>query len=138
MRVTIRQKHIENTPALAEYIDTKLVKRVERLLKGVGEKELPVFELECARTTRHHRKGMVYRMEANLSIGGVLLRAAVDDEDMRAACDLLEEELEREILSFKNRRTAVEKRNARRFKKDLRLDPAARFYRKGRIREEGI
>ena len=46
-------------------------------------------------------------------------------------------ELEREILAYKSRLRALEKRGARRLKKDMRLDPAARFYRKGRMREEG-
>lgn len=137
MRVTIRQKNLEITPALNVYLETKLLKPLRRLLKSSLDKELPILELEFGRNTRHHHKGKVYHAEANLSLGGKLLRAEVDGEDIRAACDLLEEELERQILTYKDKTRALHKRGARRAKKDIRLDSGARMYRKGRIRDEG-
>lgn len=137
MRVTIRQKNLEITPALNVYLETKLLKPLRRLLKSSLGKELPILELEFGRASFHHHKGKVYHAEANLSLGGKLLRAEVDGEDIRAACDLLEEELERQILTYKDKTLALHKRNARRAKKDIRLDRAARMYRKGRILNEG-
>lgn len=138
MRVTIRHNNLEITPALGIYIETKILKPLRRLLKSHPSRELPILDLEFGRTTRHHHKGRVYHAEATLSLDGKVLRAEVDDEDIRTACDLMQEGLARQILTYKNRAQALYKRGARRAKKDLHLDPAVRFYEKGRIRDEGI
>lgn len=98
---------------------------------------LPLLDLEFYRRTLRHRKGDVYHAEANLSLGGKMIRARADDENIRAAIDLLEEELGREIQTLRGRSRSLEFRGRRRAKKDLHLDPAARLYRKGRIRSEG-
>ena len=137
MRVTIRKKNIEITPALEVYLETKLLKPLKRSLKGIIGSELPILDLEVGRSTRHHHKGKVYRVAASLIIGKINLRAEEESEDIRSACDLLEEDLEREILKFKGGSRAKTLRLARAAKKELHLDPLARFYRKGRMREEG-
>lgn len=137
MRFTIRQKNIELTEPLLAYIESKLLKPVTRLMKEASIAELPIMDIEVSRSTRHHRKGQVYRMAVSLSIGKKLLRAEAENEDIRAACDILEEELEGEIHKFKDKGGATMRRGARVAKKELHLDPAARMYRKGRIRDEG-
>lgn len=138
MRITIRSKNLVITPPLRSYIEQKILKSVKRLLKGTAAMDLPILDLEFSRTTQHHRKGRIYYAEVNLSVGKRRLRASAEAEDIRAACDLLEEKLEREITRFKSKMIALERRGARRAKKDLHFDRAARLYRKGRIREEGI
>lgn len=122
MRVIIRHKDIEITPALQNYIELKIINPARRFLEGGTYQELPILHLEFSRFTRHHRKGKVYYAEANLSLGKTVLRAEVEDEDIRACCDLLEEELKREINGFKNRRAALEKRRARSAKETLKHD----------------
>lgn len=137
MRVTIRQKNLEITPALRIYIESKILKPLKRSLGSRFESELPILDLEVGRSTRHHRKGKVYRVSANLTLGKQMLRAEAEDVDIRTCCDLVEEELESEIRHFKERASSKDKRVARRLKKDLRFDPAARTYQKGRILNEG-
>lgn len=137
MRVSIRQKNLEITPALRNYLETKIVASVEKLLAGGTAAALPILDIEVSRTTLHHRKGMVYRVSVNLTWGGRTLHAVEEHEDPRGACDVVEEEIKGEIKKQKSRAFSLEKRGARRAKKDLRLDPAARMYRKGRIRDEG-
>lgn len=137
MRITIRQKNLKITPPLATYIESKVVRPVGKLLKWVSAMELPILNLEFSRSTRHHQKGKVYRAAASLALDGKLLRAAVDDEDIRACCDLLQEELEREILSYKSRIVALARRGSRQAKRLLRFAPQARFREQGRVREEG-
>ena len=137
MRITIRKKNLEITPALGSYIEQKLLKPLKRSLKGIIASEFPILDLEVGRFTRHHHKGKVYRVAASLTIGKNLLRAEAENEDIRAACDLLDEELGREILKFKGSSRARTLRSARAAKKELHFDPAARLYRKGRIRNEG-
>ncbi len=137
MRITIRQKNLEITPALHIYIESKVLKPVRRLLKNVKESELPVLDLEFERSTRHHKKGKVFRAEATLTLNGHLIRAEVDDEDIRVCCDRLQEELERGIMSYKSKTAARARRVARSVKKTLRLDPLARSPKSAREREEG-
>lgn len=127
---------MEITPSLQTYIEAKILKTTKKFLKGVAV-DLPILDLEVGRETKHHRKGKIYYAKANLKIGGKFLRAEVADEDIRAAIDLLEEELEIEVKKFKGRSSSLQKRGARIAKKELKLDPSARFYRKGRILNEG-
>ena len=137
MRVNIRQKNIEVTPALREYIEEKIIRVAERFLQGQASTDLPILDVEVERTTAHHRKGDVYRVAAKLCGGKQCFYANARHADVRSACDLLEEELQREMYAKKNRITAMFKRGARAFKRHMRLDPAARFWRKGRVRDEG-
>jgi|SRR3989344_8899792 len=137
MRVTIRQKNLKITPALTAYIEAKVLKPLKRRMKAAISKDLPILDLEFGRTTRHHRKGLVYHVEATLTIGKRSLRAEVDAEDIRQACDLLEQELDHELQTFKEKRISLEKRRGRKMKRELRYDSSARFKLKGRSRNEG-
>ena len=137
MRVNIRQKNIEVTPALREYIEEKIIRVAEKFLQALASTDLPILDVEVERMSAHHRKGDVYRVAAKLCGGNQCFYATARHGDVRAACDLLEEELEREMYGRKNKITALFRRGARVFKKNMRLDPAARFWRKGRIRDEG-
>lgn len=132
MRVTIRKKNLEITPALAEYIEKKILKPLKKLLADVIDKDLPILDLEVERTTRHHHKGNVYRMEANLSLGKKFFRSDAVDEDIHSACDAIEKGLERELTAEKGRTRSKLLRENRRVKGEMRLDPAARTPRKGR------
>ena len=120
MRITIRQRNFKITPAFEAYIGQKIVRPVEHLLARDAAENLPIFDIEAERTTRHHRKGLVYRMVATITMGKKLLRAEATDQDPRAACDILEEELKREIRSFKTKSRALVKRGARQAKGALR------------------
>lgn len=137
MRVTIRQKNLKITPALMRYLEQKILKPVRRLLKENAARELPILDLEFGRTTRHHKKGKVYHAQANLTLGGKMIRAEADDEDMRTACDLLEEELEQEIRTYKGKYLSLLKRQGRSSKRESRYHPSARFGRARRVRQEG-
>lgn len=136
MRVNIRQKNIEVTPALREYIEEKIIRITERFLQEQASTDLPLLDVEVERTG-HHRKGDIYHVAVRLCIGRQCFHAKAYGTDARAACDDLEEDLHREIYGRKNRLSAMFRRGARVFKKSIRFDPAARFWRKGRIRDEG-
>lgn len=96
-----------------------------------------MLDLEFGRTTRHHRKGKVYHAEANLTLGKKMLHAEADEEDIRAACDVLEQELNHELSTHKERRMALEKRKGRQAKREFRYARGARLRNARRVREEG-
>ena len=123
MRVNIRQKNIEVTPALREYIEEKVIRTAEKFLQGQAGTDLPILDVEVERTTAHHRKGDVYRVAAKLCAGTQCFYADARNIDVRAACDLLEEELGREMYGRKNRISAIFRRGARVFKKICGLIP---------------
>src|SRR3989338_7729496 len=114
MIVSIKSTNIEISAPTRDYLDEKIVRLVEKLIKK--EDGLIKLDLEVGRITRHHKQGKVFRAEANLSIGSRNLYADAVGEDLREAIDLLEEELEKEIKKFKEKRTAQERQGARVFK----------------------
>ncbi len=137
MRVTIRKKGLDLTDTLREYIERKIVQPVQKRLQGLDKTDSPILDIEVARTTHHHHKGMVYSVSASLTLKDKPIRAEAVDTDIHAACDALENELTREIVAYKGKALALLKRMARRAKKDLHFATAARLFRKGRIRNEG-
>ncbi len=136
--MTIRTKDLRLTAAFSLYVEEKLVLHVRRMLGGTDGVDFPILDLEFGRSTRHHQKGEVFYGTANLRLGRNVVRAESTAEDVRSACDGLREELLREIRSFKGKSSAVERREARRLKKNVRFAKGARMYRKGRIRDEGV
>lgn len=137
MKITIRQKDLEITPSLQEYIEKKVVQPVQKFLKRNAATDLPVLDIEVGRTTKHHHKGEVFHASATLTLGKRVIRADATDADIHAACDRIENELKREIDTFKSKTSAVQKRASRAVKEQVRYTKAAQIKRKGRIREEG-
>lgn len=114
MIVSLKGTGINIASSIRDYLDEKIVRLVEKLIKKSDE--LIKLDLEVGRITCHHRHGKVFRAEANLTIGSQNLYADAVGEDLHEAIDLLEEELEREIKKFKNKRIALERKGARKFK----------------------
>lgn len=147
MKITIRQKDLEITPSLQEYIEKKVVQPVQKFLKRNAATDLParktfrsdgpVLDIEVGRTTKHHHKGNIFHASATLTIGKRVIRAEATDVDIRAACDQIEKELKREIDTFKSKASAIQKRAARAVKRETRFTKAARIKDKGRVWEEG-
>lgn len=126
MKITIEASGVELTPALKIYIENKLktLFKIAGKLEGEADAEILV---EVSRTTKHHNKGPVFRAEGNLKLKKILFRAEADGESMRAAVDILKDELKREIVNFKERSASKGRRDERSAKKTLRLSKDARF-----------
>jgi len=114
MRVSLKGTNINLLESTREYVDRKLVRMVDRFL--IKDDKPIALDLEVGKTTKHHRTGPYFRAEANLSIGKKLLRAEALGENLNEAVDLLEEELEREIKKFKERKRALMLKGARKLK----------------------
>jgi len=95
------------------------------------------LELRVEKVTKKHHEGRVWQAKANLSFPGQLIRAECIDESPQAALDVARDELRKSVIHFRERLRASRLRGSRKLKKDLHLSPQARFYRKGRIRQEG-
>lgn len=111
MTVSLKGTGIEITQSIREYLDEKIVRLVQKLAKKSDE--IIKLDLEVGRTTRHHRHGKIFRAETKLSIGSNVFYADAVGENLHEAIDLLEEELRREIKKFKNKRVALDRKEAR-------------------------
>ena len=136
MKIALKTKNVSLTDAMQAYIEEKIQEQVGKILAKQQAAET-VLALEVGRDTRHHRKGDVWVAKGTLRWGKEALRAESRGESFQEWVDFLEDELLREIKTMKGKQSAEERRGARRAKKNATIAKAARFYRKGRIREEG-
>jgi ribosomal subunit interface protein len=136
MKTTLKVKNVSLTEAMEAYVEEKITSSVK---KALGTMDTPAVKLhiEAGLGSRHHRKGDVWQAQATLQWGKQTLRAETSGESFQAAVDLLKEEFVREVKKRKGKQGAQARRGARRAKKNATVAKAARFYRTGRIREEG-
>lgn len=100
MRIEISGHNLSLTPSLGEYAKEKfglLGKLLEQFDYEGGVALRAVLE----RTTSHHHKGEIYRVTANLTLPHGTLRAEKSHENIRAAVDIVQEELEGQIRKYR-------------------------------------
>lgn len=138
MKLVVKGVNLTVTPSLRRYVDGKLVRTVEKLLGRHPAYAAGVLGLELIHGTRHHKKGNVWEAVVNLQLPAKHIWQREFGEDIHAAIDELEGHLRRELTKYKERSRSRLLRGARQAKKEIRFSRSARFYRKGRIRQEGI
>jgi ribosomal subunit interface protein len=116
MNIQIKNTNFNMTPDIEEYINSK-VSSVEKFL-GQQDKEIFV-EAEVERSA-HHKKGEVFRVEFNMTVGGKLYRSEVTSFDPRGAVDLAKDQLEKQIRRSKTKRFELFEKGARAIKNILR------------------
>jgi ribosomal subunit interface protein len=135
MKIIIKTKNLKLTGVLREDVQKKIVS-LEKFSKEIN---FPLTaRLEIEKTTKHHKKGPVFRTECLLPLPGKEIMAESVSEDLYSTINEVKDELQRELKNYKNKSVAKTKRGARVLKKEIRLSPAARLYRKGRIQDEGV
>ncbi len=151
MKIIIKATNLELNGDLRKWIREKL-EPLEKFEKnffkeekyydhffGKGKPRIEMW-LEISKTTEHHRKGKIFRAEAQLRFPGKSIRAEATSENLRLAINEVKDKLQREFKQYSERMLSLTKRRQRVSKKILKLDPETRFKRKkgGRTREEGI
>lgn len=149
MKIVIKTKNLKLDKVLRQYIREKLnsLEKFSKILYdkqkyfnsfyGKGKPRVEAW-VEIGKTTLHHRKGKVFRAECQIRFPGKSIRSTARRKNLRLAISQVKDELQRQLKQYKNKIMAQTKRRQRILKKEIRLSPRARFYRKGRIREEGI
>jgi ribosomal subunit interface protein len=148
MKIVIKSTNIELTSALRSFIEEK-INDLEKFAKVFQEEEYfgkflgkgkPKVEawVEIAKETKHHRKGKVFCAECQMRFPRRSIRATAESDDLRSAVVQVKDDLQRQLKQYKGKIAAKIKRGERKFKKELKISPAARLHRKGRIREEGM
>jgi len=136
MQISIKTKNFKLTSAIEKYINEKM-NSLDKFLWVEEDFKIETF-VEIEKTTLHHKKGYVFRTEGQMKVPGKNIRAEVVLEDLYLAINEMKDELQRQLKEYKNKLISRRKRSARIVKKEIRLSSQARFYKKGRIREEGF
>lgn len=148
MKIIIKTKNVKLTRALKDYIKEKF-DSLEKFAKtfysekyynhffGKGKPRVEAW-VEIGKETLHHQKGPFFWAECQMRFPGKSLRATTRLKDLKLAIVEVRNELKLQLKQYKEKITAQAKRKQRVLKKELKISPSARLYRKGRIREEGI
>ena len=99
MKIILSGKNIKLDEALKVFVEDR-IGGLEKFL-GRGPVEARV---EIGLPSKHHRSGRIYYAEVNLKIGGKLLRATCQHEDLRNAIVDVKNELQLQIKKFKNKK----------------------------------
>mgnify|MGYP001569093369 CR=1 FL=1 len=100
MKINIKTTNLEITPAISDYLESKIGSLKHFLNKFEKDGEV-VISTEIAKTTKHHKKGDVFYAEANICLPGKILRAEHSDWDIRVAIDNIRDKLQQEIKKYK-------------------------------------
>lgn len=98
----IKTTNIDLTPALSEFINEK-IGSLNKYLKDFNS-DLIQARVEVGKPSKHHKSGLVYYAEVNLSLPGKLLRAEARHIDLRYAINEAKEELIKQIERYKNKK----------------------------------
>ncbi len=113
MKIDIKSTHLDLTPAIKEYIESKIGALDKFIKRFESKSEIKVF-IEIARTTRHHHSGNVFYAEAIIPVGKKILRAEHSSEDIRLSIDRTRDKLQQEIKKYKEvKETSNRKKSAR-------------------------
>ena len=100
MNIALYAKNIEITEAIRAFIEDK----IGGLDKLIGHSDASA-KVEIGKPSKHHRSGEVFYAEINLKMGGNLLRAEAQREDLYTAIVEAKDELQTQIKKFKDKRS---------------------------------
>jgi putative sigma-54 modulation protein len=93
MQLSVTGHHIDVTPALRNYVGTKLAK-LEKHFDNMTD-------IHCILTVEK----LVHKAEATVYVGGGTIHADSIEEDMYAAIDMLVDKLDRQVKKHKEKVT---------------------------------
>lgn len=116
LNITFKATNIEITAPLQTLIEQK----IQLLEKLITDHETDVrCEIEVEKLSEHV-SGRIYRIEANLSIGGKLYRAEATEDQCEKAVDIVRNELKRELQHARGKKQSLLKRGGHALKNMLR------------------
>lgn len=102
MHITIQGIGLETTDAIRAQVEKKI-----QVLAKYLHADAAVVEVEVGKTTGHHNKGQIFFCEAHLRVpGATTIRAREEAEDLYAAIDEVQDELQRQLVDLKEKKLA--------------------------------
>ena len=105
MKIDISYKNIKPDEPLKVFVKDK-IGGLEKLLKGI----VSYAQVEIGKPSKHHRKGEIFRAEANIKINGETLRAQASHYDLRAAITDVKNKVQRELKKLKDKKVDSKRR----------------------------
>ncbi|KKW20756.1 MAG: hypothetical protein UY71_C0008G0009 [Parcubacteria group bacterium GW2011_GWB1_52_7] len=138
MNYQIQFARLPPSESIREYVERKLVGALKKFSRADSGRTPWQITIEIGRDTFHHKKGDVWFAEVSGQTSYGFIRVRKEAGEIYEAIDLIEEELYSQLSRSKGKLIAKADRAARRIKNMMRLSRLARFFRRGRIRDEGI
>ncbi len=111
MNIRIKTTNISMSPAISQYVDTRL----EKITKLIGSDPAIICDIELARTTGHH-KGDIFKADMHIVGPGLDAYATAQHEDLYMAIADAKNEILREVSGTKGKRISVIRRGGARVK----------------------
>jgi putative sigma-54 modulation protein len=99
MHINIKAKNLDLTPAISDYIQTK----VDMLEKYLGDLKVINCDFEVEKSVGGQNKGEIFRAEINLDIPRELLRVDKTEADLYKAIDKVKDHAEQMIIDYKEK-----------------------------------
>lgn len=103
----------------ARHLESVVVHKFASLAKYVGNETAAYCEVEFQKEAPH-QSGLVFRVEANVTIAGKFFRAEATDETFEKAIDAVRSELDVELRKAHSKRESLIRRGGRKVKDMLR------------------
>lgn len=116
MKLDIKAKNLKLTAAIRDYAEKKIA-TLDAKVKRFGT--AVTAEIEVGMTSKHHKKGEIYRAEVHVRLPGKLVYAEALHLDLYTAIGAAKKEAERQIAAFKGAKIAKAKRAGRAAKKGM-------------------
>lgn len=93
------------TPALDDFTSKKLSEPIQKLIQKIDRKTDILLEIELAKSTKHHQKGLIWRAEVQMDLPGLksVLRAEAEAANLQEAIVIVKGEILSEIKKYKER-----------------------------------
>ena len=138
MKIIIKGTKIKLTQSLKDFIEEK-IGGLEKFFKFKVKEDFEIKAfVEIGKLSKHHRRGDVFYAECQILLPKKGVRFVAERENLELAICEVKDGLQDQLKKYRKAEMQKIARGKRRIKKDLKLSKGARFYRKGRILEEGI
>lgn len=121
MTINFKGTNIKLTPEISNYLNKRL-EGLEKFLPKEGGAF--IADIELGKSSNRHKTGDIFRAEINIHLGGKAFRAVSESRDPYSAIDLMRDEINRELSSYKEKRLSLLRRSGQKIKNLLR-----RFYK---------
>lgn len=111
MKIIIKGKNLEVSEALGNFIEEKF-STLNKLVKDS-------VTVEVEKETKHHRKGDIFIVKAQVAFPGKVIMSDEKAEDLFTAVVAARDELKTEVEKFKAKKIDKIRREQRKTKKDI-------------------
>jgi putative sigma-54 modulation protein len=117
MNITVQGTNMNVSPGLREFVERKL----RDCFRPFGEAKLEavLVDVELEKAVSYSRSDDMYRVEANVSVPGKLIRVEESADDIRTAVVKMKETLTRDIRKWRTRKIERVRKGARQAKRQM-------------------